>query len=220
MALNPQIMQAATPAGTTGLPVPYVGELFILQRKGVELAVDGFLASGQKFKPSSIRGIVYMSTFRIVFVAARSNQAFESFEIPFVYIYNEMFNQPILGANNLSGNVQAVMGGGLQGMAKFKIYFMEGGVGTLLPLFYSLMAQAHQRLPPREDAAMVNAVGTGQLVRQAYVDPSDPSVLYITQPVSQPNTQYSPPSQYPQHQFATQAGSGSSTAPSAPPAPQ
>ncbi|MCV2423908.1 hypothetical protein LNV47_25345, partial [Paucibacter sp. DJ4R-1] len=62
MALNPQLFP-------NGMPVPFVNEMFVLARDGVEFEVDKIPGShGGKVKS---RGIIYLSNIRMVFVASR-----------------------------------------------------------------------------------------------------------------------------------------------------
>mmetsp|Transcript_46067 Transcript_46067/g.76737 ORF Transcript_46067/g.76737 Transcript_46067/m.76737 type:complete len:244 (-) Transcript_46067:466-1197(-) len=191
MALNPLQMTRG------GLPQPMAGELFILQRDGIHFRLDGVSDTGVPLKLQA-KGVLYVSTLRIVFVTSPppshdargpGGYVLYAFELPYMGIFEEKFNQPIFGANNLSGSVSALPGGGLLGSARFKITFNEGGVGTFLPMFFSLMAEAHNRLSQDRVPQFVEQVRTGTIVQQAYIDPNDPSVLYITQPVPPPTPQ-------------------------------
>ena len=48
-----------------------------------------------------------MSTIRMVFIN-NSGGDMQAFDLPMANISNEKFNQPIFGANNISGTVAAV----------------------------------------------------------------------------------------------------------------
>ncbi len=113
------------------------------------------------------------------------------FDIPLVYICpGDKLNQPIFGCNNLAGRVwPAVDGGGPAGGLPphdWKVLFKNGGIGTLWPLYYALTQRAR-----REGAmAKLAAAAPGkvqeevqQLAHAAFVDPNDPSTVYLTQPV-------------------------------------
>jgi hypothetical protein len=97
MALNPPMYDALTP-----MAVP--GEYFLLSRKGINfhLAMEGF----PKLKA---KGMVYVTTLRMVFVAAKPvrTQGIEltGFDIPLQLVGGEKFHQPIFGANYLSMSV-------------------------------------------------------------------------------------------------------------------
>ncbi len=68
--------------------------------------------------------------------------------------------------------------------------FREGGIGTFFPLFYTLLDRARRAAaaaaaqpapPPQQRAASQQYVD--QLVHKAFVDPSDPTRVYLAQPV-------------------------------------
>ena len=87
---------------------------------------------------------------------------------------------------------------GLQGAAKFKLTFRDGGAGVFLHYFFSLIehyrvasdaARAAMAGPPPGGGGSFGAAGGGGVAyavppppRPAYVDPSDPSVVYLSQP--------------------------------------
>lgn len=98
---------------------------------------------------------------------------------------SESFNQPIFGANNLSGSSPPLEGTGLADTIHWTIYFNNGGVGTFLPLFFALLSEMRSRMagPTPQPTDAFSADEAQQLVQSAYVDPNDPSKLYISQPV-------------------------------------
>jgi hypothetical protein len=65
---------------------------------------------------------------------------FKAFDIPLVYTYKEKFNQPIFGANYLSGMCKPLFNL-LPADAEFKIWFMEGGCGKFLHCFRHTIKQ-------------------------------------------------------------------------------
>ncbi|KAL4452244.1 hypothetical protein ABPG75_007906 [Micractinium tetrahymenae] len=183
-------------------PLPYVGEQILLSRGGVELKLEGAALRTRSHKWSA-RGTVFLSNMRMVFIADKpdSSSGLEAFELPLAYIADEDFRQPILFANNLSGRCFPVEGGPGGGEAlQFTLYFKEGGVGTLIPFFFrscayvrSMASQMQQQ--QQQAAAPVGgdcpppAVGVNgatppqQFLQTALVDPSDPTKVYLTQPV-------------------------------------
>ena len=181
------------------MPIPSAvpGELFLLMRKGI---------SGS-FKIPGIgqvkgKGVLYMTTLRLVFVATppqtdRSGHQFSAFDMPVAYISSEKFNQPIFGANNLSGTCEPIAEMGLQGPTTFKLTFRHGGCGTFLHSFLRLVAEsraAAQRATAMAATAFTQTVVSGQFQQQAYVDPNDPSVIFVSQPaavVAAPPANYS-----------------------------
>ena len=97
------------------------------------------------------------------------------------------FSQPIFGANNLTGRVSPACDEPtlqqLNGLNDFKFCFTfnNGGCGTLLPVFFRIMAEVRQY---GEEAAhhVAEQVLGGSFTGAAYIDPSDPSTIYVSQP--------------------------------------
>jgi WW domain-binding protein 2 len=72
----------------------------------------------------------------MVFVAKTPDSSgLEAFDIPLLYIRNDSFNQPIFGCNHLAGECWPVAADGGPGGSlpphKYKINFLEGGIGVL-----------------------------------------------------------------------------------------
>mmetsp|Transcript_12537 Transcript_12537/g.24180 ORF Transcript_12537/g.24180 Transcript_12537/m.24180 type:complete len:213 (+) Transcript_12537:87-725(+) len=184
MAINPVLAQDSTSGDL--FPCPQGGEAFVLKRDAIDFEVT--LPRGGKLKG---RGCFYLSSIRIVFVALeRSSRAdFKSFEIPLTALRQQKFEQPIFGANYLSGIAFPLDGdpnGLLAGGAKFSLTFNHGGCGTFLPLFFQLLAERQQ---PVSSPGVTQAAQDGRLDQVAFVDPSDPSTLYLSQPTATPNSQ-------------------------------
>jgi len=194
MAANPPLV-----VGRHGelAPAPFAGEFFVLGRKGVEIQVDCVRTKNGKWKAD---GSLYLSHVRFVFVANKPDvSGLQSFDLPLAYISNEKFNQPIFGCNNLSFRCFPVgEAGGPSGSLPphdLKLYLKEGGCGTLLPFFFRLMeqARAQQMNQPTQPAqsypssfAPPSAKPNFQkMVETAYIDPNDPTTVYVSQPVGQ-----------------------------------
>jgi hypothetical protein len=191
MALNPQLYENST-------PVPFVDEIFVLRRDAVDFEVDKVAeAPGSKL---SGRGTAYLSNYRIVFVLNKPLDSVQAFDLPLVYIHEEKFNQPIFFCNNLAGKVHLVIPEGanraLYAPHFFKISFKEGGTGTFIPLFMnlirsvraaqSMVEESQPSAPPSEPLPAASAP-VDEMMRHAYIDPSDPTKLYLQQPFeSQP----------------------------------
>lgn len=185
MALNPPLIIGAGVEAPIPAAVP--GELFLLMRKGIS---GSFTVPGiGKVKG---KGVLYMTTLRLVFVATppvadKAGHQFSAFDMPVAYISNEKFNQPIFGANNLSGTCEPITEMGLQGPTTFKLTFRHGGCGTFLHSFLRLVAEsraAAQRNAAMAATAFTQTVVSGQFQQQAYVDPNDPSVIFVSQPAA------------------------------------
>lgn len=184
MALNPQLFP-------NGLPVPFVNEMFVLIRDGVEFEIDKIPGSHGKFK-----GTIYLSNVRMVFVASKPSENFTAFDMPLLYIHDEKFNQPIFHCNNISGRVEPVVPDNehraLYSTHSFKILFKEGGCGTFVPLFFNLLStvrqynQQFQSVPqPRVDPLQAAQTPVDEMMRHAYVDPNDPTKIYLQQPAAE-----------------------------------
>lgn len=157
----------------TKLPLAHDSELFILQRAKMTFqckAPDRAVFNG--------KGRIYCTTQRIIFVAEKkllqNGRCFQAFEIPLAKMTDEKFNQPIFGACSISGLV--AMNGDCETGGKFewKITFANGGTGVVLPVFLRLLEMRKKR-----EKIDLNFV---QNQKKAYVDPNDPTVLYIAQP--------------------------------------
>lgn len=188
MAANPALVSSLD-----GLaPAPFPGETITLARHGVEIAIDGLRTADGKW---SAKGTLWLTDVRMVFVAPSPNaDGLQAFDIPLAYITHDKFNQPIFACNNLAGKVwPATEGGGPAGTLpphEYKLYFKEGGVGTLLPLYYRFVSTARLTLqrsrpsaPPASTSAPSAPQAPSSLVATALVDPSDPSKIFLTQPV-------------------------------------
>lgn len=148
----------------------------------------------------SAKGSLFMTTRRITFVCKKVTTtrgvSLAAFDLPFTFISGEKFNQPIFGANYLSGIVAPVPGMGLPQPGKFRLTFNNGGVGTFLRFFFIMMDQARRAASASSGSAaaapvwdptppdVAEAVRSGAFAReqQAYVDPTDPTTLFIAQP--------------------------------------
>jgi|TARA_B110000208_G_scaffold23862_1_gene30524 hypothetical protein len=184
----------------TLLPVPLDGEeIFLLTRPGIRFKavlptpVDRTLCADGTIVFTSLR-LVFISS--IEFAAAATDapgsreRRFVSFDVPLAAITDEAFNQPVFGANSLTGCVAAVVGGGLPRgcTAAFTFEFNEGGVGAFLPVLIKVLSEARRlaraAAPPSSRssrAAHFSAMLSG-FSGAAFSDPSDPTVIFLTQP--------------------------------------
>lgn len=167
--------------GTT--PMSKVGEFFLLQRSGVSISIscDGL----PKLKSRS--ATLFLTTSRLVLVpkkqvAHKDGFVFKAFEIPLDRLHEEKFNQPLLGANNLSGSVEPTPGSGLDVFAMCRIYFNNGGAGTFLPMFFRAVLESRRTDGGSSDTLASIIRNGGDFNAVAVVDPSDPSKIYLTQP--------------------------------------
>jgi hypothetical protein len=189
-------------AGGILTPAPFSGEYFVLGREGVQIDVDNVLTKSGSWKAD---GYLFLSHVRMVFVAPKADASgLQSFDIPLAYVNGEKFNQPIFGCNNLSVVCFPVGadGGpnGNQPPHKIKLYLKQGGCGTLLPMLFRLLEVT--RIEQRRAAAATAGQNTQypsvsydnvlpevhKMMNTAYVDPNDPTIVYVTQPVEESQT--------------------------------
>ncbi|CAN6464574.1 unnamed protein product [Victoria cruziana] len=186
MALNPQLF-------ANGHPVPFINEMFVLSRDGVEFEIDK-IPSAREGKVKA-RGTIFLSNVRIVFVASQQVGSFTAFDLPLLYVHHDKFNQPIFFCNNISGQVEPVVPEGdhraIYSTHSFKILFKEGGCGTFVPLFFNLISSVRQYNQHFANAASHNVshvdplqasqTPVDEMTRHAYVDPNDPTRIFLQQ---------------------------------------
>ncbi len=170
MALNP-------PMTISNDPCRVEGEFFVMKRNGVEFefAVD-------KGNTYTGKGYVILTTCRLVCVNNPKYQSpFKAFDIPLALINKEEFKQPFFGANYIQGICKPLFNM-LPGDIKFKIWFMEGGCGTFVPSFLNMCYSLRKNNNKGLDSKLINSISSGSFAKTAYVDPNDPSVIYLEQP--------------------------------------
>ncbi|KAI5679475.1 hypothetical protein M9H77_10425 [Catharanthus roseus] len=185
MAVNPQLFP-------NGMPVPFVNELFVLAREGVEFEVDKI--PGSRGGHVKAKGTIYLSNIRMVFVSNKPVEGVAAFDMPLLYVHGEKFNQPIFFCNNISGLVDPVVpdneNRALYSTHSFKILFKEGGCGTFVPLFFNLIGLVRQynqqtsraSAEPELDPLRAADTPVDEMMRHAYVDPNDPTRIFLQQP--------------------------------------
>ncbi|KAH9602461.1 hypothetical protein KSS87_017675 [Heliosperma pusillum] len=115
-----------------------------------------------------------------------------------LHVHGEKFNQPIFHCNNISGFVEPVVpeteNRALHSTHAFKILFKDGGCGTFVPLFFNLMNSVRQynqqvapSSEPRVDPLRAAQTPVDDMMRHAYVDPNDPTKIFLQQPTPESN---------------------------------
>ncbi|TMW64991.1 hypothetical protein Poli38472_009158 [Pythium oligandrum] len=160
------------------LPLANEDELFILERAKISFQVK---TMDHAYKG---KGRIYCTTQRVIFVAEKGSMQhgifFEAFEIPLQNMMDEKFNQPIFGACSISGLVTPSEGEDTDTVKfSWKIIFDNGGTGIVLPVFLRMLEKRK-----RQETLDMNFV---QNQNKAFVDPNDPTVIYIAQPVKPRN---------------------------------
>lgn len=177
-------------------PLPFPGEVFVLTRDKICLHVKD-----ADLNLKSLKGRLFVTSMRQVFMPSnlQKSRGVESFELPWRGLWGERFNQPIFGVNNLTADVQYYDEQPFNGELSIRLDFMEGGVNTYLPVFNNILraTRAQLALESRSAAGVVPAPIPGADAAaqapqeyypgnsEAFVDPSDPSRIYTTQPVVQ-----------------------------------
>ena len=131
--LNPEL--------ANGQPVPMQNECFVLSRDGIHFSAK----SGPRNKIDAY-GTLYISTLRMVFVNEKAGSDNRGFDIPLATLYKESFNQPIFGANNMTGLSPPLDLPEGADHWKWCISFRNGGVGTFLPFFFRLLQEMRRRM--------------------------------------------------------------------------
>uniref|UniRef100_A0A7S4BCM4 GRAM domain-containing protein n=2 Tax=Chrysotila carterae TaxID=13221 RepID=A0A7S4BCM4_CHRCT len=161
-------------------PAPIHNEYFVLSRHGIYFSAR---SGSLKFEG---KGQLYLSTLRMIFVSD-GRGSMNAFDLPLATMRDEAFNQPIFGANNLTGTSAPLDGSSCHEDIKWKLAFNEGGVGTFLPLFFRLLTEMRAMLSQQQSGTIPTATAipvatASEMLQAAYVDPNDPTKLYVTQP--------------------------------------
>jgi hypothetical protein len=180
---------------TTGpdgpFPLPFPGEVFVLTRDKISITVKD-----AEMELRSLRGRLFVTSMRQVFLPSDPAKArgVASVELPWRGLWDERFNQPIFGVNNLTATVQYYDGEPFNGTLSVRLDFKEGGCNTYLPVFNNILRATRAQLeleargsePGPIPAAGVAASEPSEYYpghNDAFVDPRDTSRLYTTQPV-------------------------------------
>jgi hypothetical protein len=189
MALNVPLTDG--PDGT--FPLPFPGEVFVLTRDKICLSLKD-----ADMDLKSLRGRLFVTSMRQVFLPSDAAKArgVQSVELPWRGLWDERFNQPIFGVNNLTATVQYYDGEPFNGTLAVRLDFKEGGCNTYLPVFNNILRATRAQLRLESGAAEASPIpspGAAASVpseyypghNDAFVDPNDTSRLYTTQPVVQ-----------------------------------
>lgn len=122
----------------------------------------------------------------------------ETFEMPFRGLWDERFNQPIFGCNNLTATIQFYDEQPFQGGLTMKIDFIAGGVNTFLPVFNNVLQATRVQMEQERrlaDNVTPSPVAISESAPQpteyfphsnmAFIDPNDPTRIYTTQPAGE-----------------------------------
>lgn len=194
MALNPPLLPDGRPAGLAG-------EFYVLERRGVAASIDTADARHRTLKASGSR--VLLTTTRLVVLPPPHTVNFRAFDVPLQGLSGEKFVQPIFGANRLEFAVACVPGRELQsaGPITVSLTFNEGGCNRFLRVFFALVERNRAAVASAAASAALQAPQAWVSELEAFVDPSDPSVIYVTAaPTSSPGAPQPPAAVQPQQQ--------------------
>lgn len=122
-----------------------------------------------------------MTTCRLVLLNNKNDNAFKAFDIPLALLIKESFEQPFFGANYIYGSCLPLLNM-LPGNIEFKVWFMEGGCNTFVHNFLSLVKGIRKNQNKGPDSKLITSLSNGTFSKTAYLDPNDPSTIYLEQP--------------------------------------
>lgn len=127
----------------------------------------------------------YLTTHRIILVSSNPTPDFTSFDIPIATLYNESLEFPFFGNTYLKGSAPPTQNL-LPGHCHFKFWFMKGGcdkfVKDLNQLIIGVRKYKNNMHTFVESSSLYNDIRSGKFAQQAYVDPNDPSHVFMQQP--------------------------------------
>ncbi|KAJ8574291.1 hypothetical protein K7X08_026096 [Anisodus acutangulus] len=138
-----------------------------------------------------VKGTIYLSNIRMVFVAKNPRDNFIAFDIPLLFVHGEKLNQPLFSWKNISGYVNPVVPANDNENSviphSFKILFKEGDSETFIPLCFNLVGKVRQRYrwsraKSRLDPLQAAKTQVDEMTRYVYVDPNDPTSIFLQQP--------------------------------------
>ena len=84
----------------------------------------------------------------------------------------------------------------LPGIITFKVWLMTGGCGTFAPAYLRMVKSCRANRGRGAQQSVINSYQVPAGGKTAYIDPNDPSVIYLQQPAIAQNINYNPWGQY------------------------
>lgn len=202
----------------------YQGEQIVNHSKNVTLTFDdASRRCGEVFRGKH-KGKVFVTTHRMVFLSDDQRDNLLSFAVAFMYMKDLRVEQPIFGANYISGIAASHPNGGFQGEVKFQLTYSSGGaidaskalreVNSIFhrqtqaapPSYGMAAADLYEPPPPSYQAAQ--ASNNHYAETNMYVSPAQAPYegVYQRQPTGLPKAEFIP--QYPPMPSAPPAASG------------
>ncbi|CAH1108490.1 unnamed protein product [Psylliodes chrysocephalus] len=172
------------------------GEQILLYSDGV--AVEWSAQQSGAFQGTK-KGLIYLTTHRVIFINKSGGDEMLSFSFPFVTLSEVEVEQPVFGANYIKGKVRAQPNGNWIGEAKFKITFKKGGAiefgesmlraahfasrgGMQAPPPYVPPQNQWYAAPPPAYAPPPQDAKAAEAAQSAYYDPNQPQMAFIPPP--------------------------------------
>lgn len=129
----------------------YQGEQIVNHSKNVTLKFDNSSHKAGEIFRGKYKGKVFVTTHRMIFLNNDQRDSLISFAIAFLYMKDLRVEQPIFGANYISGVAAAHPNGGFQGEVKFQLTYSSGGAidaSVALREVNSIFHRQTQAAPP------------------------------------------------------------------------
>jgi len=191
----------------------YQGEQIVHHSKNVTLSFDSASRQCGEIFRGKHKGKVFVTTHRMIFLTDDARDSMLSFAVAFMYIKDLRVEQPIFGANYLTGVAAAHPNGGFQGEVKFELTYSSGGaidasralreVNSIFhrqnqppPSYGIAAANLYEPPPPSYQAAQ--ATNNNFAETNMYVSPAQAPYqgVYQLQPTGLPKAEFIP--QYPE----------------------
>jgi len=137
----------------------YQGEQIVNHSKNVTLSFDDASRQCGEIFRGKHKGKVFVTTHRMIFLNDDQRDNLLSFAVAFMYMKNLHVEQPLLGANYISGIAAAHPNGGFQGEVKFQLTYSSGGAidaSTALREVNSIFHRQTEGAPPSYGMAAAN----------------------------------------------------------------
>ncbi|XP_053990791.1 proline-rich proteoglycan 2-like [Hylaeus volcanicus] len=185
MSLNPLLGKNAA-YNSEIVPLPLPNEIFLMRRTNVSICLSKATGS-QALKG---KGSIFLLSFRLVFVRSgdpRNHKDFNSIELPLALITHEHdptklpeLRQPVFGCTQLIGRIypNSQSQYPLRDDVVWTLYFEKSCESFCGAFFHVIKKVKSFPGPPRITGSPVNS---NELL--AFANPSDPSEIYMTQPI-------------------------------------
>lgn len=145
----------------------FPGEYEICRRYGVHLSVnvDGYT---ERDRP----GVLHLTTIAMLFRSFAGDECVFAIDLPLLLTEEEEFEQPLLGANRLTGATSPLSGSGIANKLRWEMSFHEG-VGDWVSRFMCTITELRKTQESVSDAPKQGSDA------YAFVVPGDEMTLYV-----------------------------------------